>query len=135
MRMYFFIDGKNVQNVGLRARILILMHSLKLVGFADNVATGKSVAIRCWGDKSKLQNFYQLMEEKKPKNSVLSQPFFDDEKMPRKLSEMSELMYFNLEQMDKFIGLGKGLRKEIAEMAKSMEKGLEKVEKAIIASK
>ncbi len=131
MRMYFFIDGERVQNVGLRARILLLMHSLKLVGFADNVATGKSVAIRCWGEKSGLQNFYQLMEEKKPKSTELSKTFFDNEKMPRKLEQMNEMMYYNLEQMDKFIGLGKELREEIKEMRKELKIGFNRVVTAI----
>jgi len=131
MRVSFFIQGKKVQNVGLRAKIMLLINSVKLVGFAENVPAGSAVSIEVWGSRESLLNFYQTMEKQKPKDSILTPPFFDDEKMPSSRKEMRSLMHFQLEQMDKFIGVGKELRKEISEMGKQMKQGFRAVVTAI----
>lgn len=59
------------------------------------------------------------------------QPFFDNEKMPSNRQELKQLMYFNLEQLDKFIGVGKELRIQISQMRKELKNGFEKVATAV----
>ena len=131
MRMYFFTNGKRVQNVGLRAKLLLRIHQQKLVGFVENAPTGTSVAVEVWGSKKSLLDFYQIVNKIKPKHSELTQPFFDDVKMPKSQKEIRELMYFNLEQLDKFIGVGITMRNEIKEMGKKLDTGFDRVVTAI----
>ncbi len=131
MRMYFFVNGKNVQNVGLRAQLMLLMNSKKMAGFVDNIPTGKSVMIECWGNKTQLLDFHKDIKRIVPKNATILQAFFDDTKMPSTKQETRKLMYFHLEQLDKFIGVGKELSKEIREMGKRLDIGFEKVVTAV----
>ena len=132
MRMYFFINGKRVQNVGLRAKLMLDMDNLGLVGQIYNVPTETSVSIQAWGKQKSLHQFFEFVKEKrKPKESMVTQPVFDDQQMPSQRKEMRRHMLFSLEQMDKFIGVGIGIQKEIKEMRKELTNGFDKVVTAI----
>ncbi len=120
MRISFFVRGNRVQNVGLRVKTMLLINSMKLVGFVENVPTGKTVSVEAWGGKKALLDLYSKIRKLLPQDSLLTEPFFDYSKMITSKNEMRNLMYFQLEQMDKFIGVGQELGEKIREMGKQV---------------
>ncbi len=136
-RLVAMISGDNVQNVGYRPFLYAIMKRFNLVGIIENLGNGHQVAIEAWGSRKNIDEFYSVIQVKKPiavRRISVAEKIIDNEKPPSPYSLLNEKMDLMIENTGKFVEVGKsidrsikGMRTDIKVLPKQIAKELKPI--------
>lgn len=126
-RLVFVISGERVQNVGYRLFFLNLMKNCGLVGYPLNLSGGKHVQVMAWGQKKKLDEFYEIVSTDRPSGVGLvhvGPKMIDNAAVPQSSEIMHEKLDLLIDQTGKFVEEGKGINSTLKKLPKAITEAL-----------